>query len=67
MNNEKDDTERTEIFELMNGAVRVWKEQGAVHIKAVDNPFNDPVELTASMARQLGQRLLLMAEEVEDQ
>jgi hypothetical protein len=67
MNNEKDDTEPNDMFELMNGAVRIWKEQGAVHIKAIDHPFNDPVELTASMARQLAQKLLLMAEEVEEQ
>jgi hypothetical protein len=47
--------------------VECWlpDDKGAIHVKVVVLPYNDPVELTASEARALAQRLLKLADEVE--
>ncbi len=51
-------------FELLDGDVRVWIEQEAIHIIAVDR--RDPVELTEVMARELAAALLEMAAQLDD-
>jgi hypothetical protein len=61
MRNEQDKTHERQVFELMEGAIRVWVEQEAIHIIAFDRPHLDPVELTSSMARQLADALTKMA------
>jgi hypothetical protein len=40
-------------------------DKGAVHVKVIALPHGDPVELSADDARELGQRLLTLAKEVE--
>ena len=37
---------KNKAFELMDGEARVWIEQEAIHIKAIEAPSGDPVELT---------------------
>jgi hypothetical protein len=53
-------------FELFDGDVRVWIEQEAIHMKAVDPKSGDPVELTETMARELAAVLLEMAARLDD-
>jgi hypothetical protein len=53
-------------FELFGGDVRVWIEQEAIHMKAVDRRSRDPVELTEAMARELAAVLLEMAARLDD-
>jgi hypothetical protein len=48
---------RENSVELANGEVRIWIEQEAVHIKAVDR-YGDPVELSDVEVRQLADALL---------
>jgi hypothetical protein len=50
----------------MEGAIRVWVEQEAIHIVAFDRPHLDPVELTPLMARQLADALTKMAEQLDE-
>jgi hypothetical protein len=47
--------------------VTCWvpEDKGAVHVKVIALPHNDPVELTAESAKNLGLRLLALAAEVE--
>ena len=47
--------------------VSCWipEDKGAVHVKVVTLPHNDPVELTAEEAKDLAQRLLALAAELE--
>jgi hypothetical protein len=54
-----------QVFELMDGAVRVWLEQEVIHLVAFDKPYHDPVELTESMARELADTLRRMAERLD--
>jgi hypothetical protein len=46
MRNEQDKTHGRQALELMEGAIRVWVEQEAIHIVAFDRPHLDPVERT---------------------
>lgn len=48
---------KSESLELMNGDVRVWAEQDAIHLVAFDRAHHDPVELTGKMARALAKKL----------
>jgi hypothetical protein len=58
--------EHDEYFELNDGEVRAWIEQGAsIHIKAVAQN-RDPVELTESQARKLANALLSMVKKLEE-
>jgi hypothetical protein len=66
MTSRQDGTQERQVFELMDGAVRVWVEQEAIHMIAVDRPHLDPVELTASMAKRLAEALTKMAEQLDD-
>jgi hypothetical protein len=52
-------------FDLMDGSVRAWIDQGAIHLKAVEAPHGDPVELTEEMAIQLAAALREMAAELD--
>jgi hypothetical protein len=47
--------------------VSCWvpEDKGAVHVRVVALPQNDPVELSADAARELAHRLLALAAEVE--
>ena len=49
---------------MCDGEVRLWSEQGAVHIR-VTSPCDDPVELTAEEACQLAEALTRLAREAE--
>lgn len=51
-----------QIFELLDGEVRVWIEQEAVHIVAGDSLHQDPTELTSEMARDLAIELQRLAD-----
>ena len=53
------------VFELLEGEIRVWVDQEAVHIVAGDAVHGDPAELTASMARRLAQELNGLADEID--
>ena len=65
--NDRDESwKEGQVFELMDGTVRVWLEQEAIHLVAFDKPYNDPVELTASMAKELADVLREMADQVDD-
>jgi hypothetical protein len=48
-------------YESEDGEIRVWIEQGAVHVKIVD-AHGDPVELTPDAARELASVLREYAE-----
>jgi hypothetical protein len=50
-------------FELLDGDVRVWIEQEAIHMIAIDR--TDPVELTEGMAKELAAALLEMAAQLD--
>jgi hypothetical protein len=65
MTNKRDIHKRPEAFKLLNGDIRVWIEQEAIHIIAVDLPYLDPVELTCDLARQLVVALQAMVEQLE--
>ncbi len=52
-------------FRLLDGDVRAWIEQESIHLIAKDGKFNDPVELTAKMARQLAAALTELASRVD--
>jgi hypothetical protein len=52
-------------FELMDGDIRVWIEQEAVHIKAIEQISGDPVELTSAMARRLADALNRLADQAD--
>jgi len=56
---------KNKSFELLDGDTRVWDEQDAIHIKAIEFPSTDPVKLTPAMARKLAQNLRQLAEELE--
>jgi hypothetical protein len=60
-----DDQNGTQVFELLEGSVRVWIEQGAIHMIAVELPSQDPVELTGDMARQLAATLQEMVDRLD--
>lgn len=49
-------------FELLEGDVRVWIDQDALHIIAGDLRHNDPTELTSKMARKLAAELERLAD-----
>lgn len=53
--------------EISDGAVRLWIEQEAIHLKAVDpqNAKGDPVELTKHDAIRLAEELLRLAKELK--
>jgi hypothetical protein len=51
------------VFELLDGEVRLYEQQEAIHLRAVDS-HGDPVELTASAARKLAEQLLALAEQI---
>jgi hypothetical protein len=53
-------------FQLVDGDVRVWIEQEAIHMIAHDPQYHDPVELTSTMARQLAAVLLDGADRLHD-
>jgi hypothetical protein len=55
--------ERT--FELLDGEVRLWVDQDALHIIAGDLRHNDPVELTSKMARKLACELERLADIID--
>ncbi|MBV9564312.1 MAG: hypothetical protein JOY90_28305 [Bradyrhizobium sp.] len=55
-----------QVFDLMDGAVRVWVEQEAIHLIAVERPHLDPVELTGAMAKRLAEALNSMADQLDD-
>jgi hypothetical protein len=57
--------EKRDSFELMDGDVRVWIEQEAVHIRAIEQISGDPVELTSDMARQLADALDRLADQAD--
>jgi len=51
---------------IVDGDVRRWIEQEAVHMVAHDPKYHDPVELTESMARELAAVLLELAARLDD-
>lgn len=54
------------VFELMDGAVSMWVEQETIHLKSVERPSGDPVELTPKMAQRLAVVLQEMVDELSD-
>ena len=50
-----------QVYNLMEGSVRAWIDQGAIHLKAAEPPHSDAVELTGEMAIQLATTLREMA------
>jgi hypothetical protein len=56
-------TEQT--FELLDGEVRLWVDQDALHIIAGDLRHNDPAELTSKMARKLAFELERLADIID--
>jgi hypothetical protein len=55
-----------QVFDLMDGAVRVWLEQETIHLVAFEQPSYDPVELTATMAKKLAGVLEEMAHRLDE-
>lgn len=51
-----------QVFDLLDGEVRVWIEQDSLHIVAGDPQHGDPTELTAKMARELAAELGRLAD-----
>ena len=57
----------TDVVKFSNGEIYMWLEQGtSIQIKAVTS-FGDPVELTASEARDVAQALLRLAQQLDDE
>ena len=56
---------KCDSFELMDGEIRVWIEQEAIHIKAIEQASGDPVELTPEMAKQLADALNPLAQKAD--
>jgi hypothetical protein len=54
-----------QVFSLMDGSVSAWIDQGAIHLKAVESLYGDPVELTGEMAIQLASALREMVADVD--
>ena len=54
------------VLGLENEGVKVRIEQEAIHLLAVDRPYFDPVELTATAARSLAAVLLEMADQCDE-
>lgn len=54
-----------QVYSLMDGSVRVWIDQGAIHLKAAESPHSDPVELTGEMAIQLANTLREMTADLD--
>ena len=52
--------------EVIDENIRIWIEQEAIHLKAIDS-YGDPVELTGASAKQLAARLMEMADRLDDQ
>lgn len=65
MNNCLGDASGDELFELLNGDIRVWIEQEAIHLRASDGKSGDPVELTTANARTLAAKLIQLADRLE--
>jgi len=55
-----------QVFQLLDGDLRVWIEQESIHVVAFDRPYNDPVELTRSMALRLAAELTRMANQLSE-
>ncbi len=54
-----------DLKKFSNGEVYFWIEQGSsIHIKAATEKYNDPVELTADEAKEIGQELIKVAEKL---
>lgn len=51
---------KKDSYEFSGGEIRVWLEQEAVHIKAIDNSV-DPVEMTKEEALELAEALRQLA------
>jgi len=56
---------KAEVFSLYDGDIRVWIEQEAIHMKAVDHGV-DPVEMTGDEARKLAAKLIEFAEAIDE-
>jgi hypothetical protein len=54
-----------ESSEIVEEYVRIWIDQEAIHMKAVD-PHGDPVEITAKTARRLASILASMADKMDE-
>jgi hypothetical protein len=67
MNNQEKSKQEPQIFELVNGDVRLWVEQETIHLAAFDRPHCDPVELSTKMARALAAKLKEMADKLDAQ
>ena len=53
-------------MELQDGRVQFWIEQdSSIHMKVVEKPHNDPVELTADEAREIAKKLIEMADKID--
>jgi hypothetical protein len=58
--------EKHPIREFADGDVYFWIEQeSSIHIKAADKNYGDPVELTATEARETGEALIETATQLE--
>ncbi|HEX5244535.1 MAG TPA: hypothetical protein VFW23_14830 [Tepidisphaeraceae bacterium] len=65
LNNRFGDASGDGPFELLNGDIRVWLEQEAIHLRASDGKTGDPVELTTDNARTLAMKLIQFADRLE--
>ena len=54
-----------EVFEFEDGDIRMWIDQGTIHLFACDKEYRDPIELTTDAARQIAQKLITLADRVE--
>jgi hypothetical protein len=57
--------EKGNAYDLSDGELRVWIEQEAIHIKAIDK-FGDPVGLTKEKALELAEVLKRLAGKIVD-
>jgi len=56
---------KQQVQKFAGGEVYFWFEQESIHLKAA-SAHDDPVELTANEARQIGSALIAMAQKLDE-
>ena len=55
-----------QLIKFEDGDVYMWIEQdSSIMLKAAVRKFNDPVELTSDAAREIGQALIRLADDLD--
>ncbi len=57
----------SEVSEFEDGEVKMWIEQETIHLRAGDKSYDDPVELTSATARQIAQKLIDLADAIDQE